>query len=365
MDVGRKRKDGNPLGLEPRVEWHHGQFRYLHRDGSKEKLGADVDKANETARLYNDKTGRYGTIGYWLDRHNAEAKAGRLHKKRAPRTIEDDKIDAGYLKAAFEETYPRDLVEKPSLIADYRDNRVNEKGLGRIRANREMSLLSTVYSWLIEKGLVPGLNVNPVKLIARNPEKAKDRYVEDGEYRPVYSIAQRSVCMALRLAYATLQRPEDILALPPSPVRVKAVAGKETSVLTVMQGKTGRSGQPARSVDIEMTPELEEIVAMLRNPEDKVIKLPTALVHDLAGKPYTIDGIGAMVRRYCGRAGVKTFGLMDVRAKGATDMFIRGVPLEVIQRLMAHKSVTTTEIYIKRMMATCSTVRPNSVAVGN
>lgn len=71
-------------------------------------------------------------------------------------------------------------------------------------------------------------------------------------------------------------------------------------------------------------------------------------------------GIGAMLRRYCKKAKVKTFGLMDIRAKGATDMYLRGVPLERIQILMGHKSVTTTEIYIKRLLQTISIATPNS-----
>jgi site-specific recombinase XerD len=65
------------------------------------------------------------------------------------------------------------------------------------------------------------------------------------------------------------------------------------------------------------------------------------------------------------KAGVKTFGLMDVRAKGATDMYLAGVPLEHIQMLMGHRSVQTTEIYIKRLLATVSTVAPNSVKIGS
>ena len=75
MAVGRKRKDGNRLGLEPRVEWHHGQFRYLHRDGRKESLGTDVVKANAIAQVYNDPDGRLGTVGHYLEWLLAEARA--------------------------------------------------------------------------------------------------------------------------------------------------------------------------------------------------------------------------------------------------------------------------------------------------
>jgi integrase len=360
--MGRKRKDGNPLGLEPRVEFHHGQFRYLHRDGRKESLGKDIGKANARARVYNDPDGNFGTNSHFLRLFLADARAGRLPagRKLSERTIADYEAEANiFALSPLGKMTPADLVRDPSLISDYRDRRITESGKGKVQANHALAMLSSMFSWLIERGHSPGLAVNPVKLIRRFARKPKDRYVEDSEYRPVYGVAPRSVCMALRLAYKTLQRPADLLRLTPSPVRLKAVAGTEKRVLTFQQGKRGRI------VDIEVDAELDEILGMLRNSDERVVRLPQALIHGRGGKGYTEDGLGSMLRRYCTAAGVKTFGLMDVRAKGATDMYLAGVPLEKIQLLMAHKSVQTTEIYIKRLLATISTVAPNAVAVGN
>jgi integrase len=206
---------------------------------------------------------------------------------------------------------------------------------------------------LIEKGHVPGLNVNPVLLIKRNPQKPKERYVEDAEFGAVYAIAVPSVRMALDLCYRTLQRPGDVLRAERSWLRTKTVAGTAKRVLSVTQSKT------ARTVDIEVTPEIDAALSMLDRAD--VVRLTPVLVHGRDGSAYTEDGMGAMLRRYCIKADVNTFGLMDVRAKGATDMYLAGVPLERIQMLMGHKSVQTTEIYIKRLIATVSTVAPNPV----
>lgn len=361
--MGRRRKDGNPLGMELRVYWHHGQFIYRHRDGTPESLGTDLAKANERARVYNDPDRRYGTLGYFLDLYIAEAKAGRLLKKKSPRTIADYDVEAPYLKAVFGKLLPDDLVRQPNLIAEYRDRRIDPKGKkAPVRANRELSLLSAMYSWLIEKGHCPGLKDNPVLLIARNPESPKERYVEDAEYQPVFSIAQRSVCMAMKLAYSTLQRPEDLIKLAPQAVREKTVAGQSVRIVSITQGKTGRT------VDIEATAEIEEALRMLTPDTQElgqlrisrnVTRIVPTLIHTPAGKKYTLSGLGAMLRRYCIKSKVQTFGLMDVRAKGATDMYLDGIPLEKIQMLMGHKSVQTTEIYIKRMLQTISIARPN------
>lgn len=360
MGVGRKRKDGNPLGLETRVEFHHGQFRYLHRDGSKIPLGTDLAIANRRARVYNDPDGLYGTMGAGILLFLADARAGRLPagRKLSERTVSDYEIESEYLKASPLWTMlPADLSKRPELIGEYRDRRAPE-GKGQVQANHALALLASTFSWLLETGGSPGLTSNPLKLVTRFTRKAKERYVQDDEYQPVYAIATRSVQMAMSIVYSTLQRPADVLGIAPSPVRLKAVAGGQKRVLPVRQGKTGRT------VDIEVTPELDEALGMLKE-DGKVVRLPTALIHGRGGDGYTEDGLAAMLRRYCIKAGVKTFGLMDVRAKGATDMYLRGVTLETIQALMAHKSVTTTEIYIKRMLATVSTVSPNRVAVGN
>lgn len=363
MGVGRKRKDGNPLGLEPRVEWHHGQFRYLHRDGSKEGLGKDVGQANARAQVYNDPKGTFGTVGYYLDLFLADARAGRLPagRKLSERTIDDYHAEAELLKVSpLGKLDPLELVREPSLIGEYRDRRVSDDDKGQVQANHALALLSSMYSWLIEKGHCRGLTINPVKLIKRFGRKPKDRYVEDHEYGPVLALAIPPVRMALEVVYRTLQRPADVLGLPPSPVRLKTVAGASKRVVSIKQGKRGRS------VDIEVTTELDEAFAILAPaPGQRVVRLATALIHGRDGTGYTEDGMGSMLRRTCLKAGVKTFGLMDVRAKGATDMYLGGVPLEKIQQLMAHKSVTTTEIYIKRLLATISTVAPNRVKVGN
>lgn len=369
MGVGRRRKDGNPQKLEKRVYWHHGQYRYRFRDGRWEDLGTDVDAANERGKSLNNP-GSYGTVSYYLDLFLTAARAKRLPAgwKLKERTIGDYADEAALIKISpLGKMQPQDLVREPNAISEYRDHRVVD-GKGEVQANHALSLLSSMFRWLIDTGLCRGLIVNPVKAIARFSRDRKDRYVEDHEYQPVYSIGQRSVCMALQLAYRTLQRPGDLLALAPAAVRSKAVAGVAKRVLTVHQSKTGRT------VDIELTADLEQALLMLSpdgvlgslpiTADGKVRKPIHVLIHKIDGTKYHEEGLGAMLRRYCNKAKVKTFGLMDVRAKGATDMYLAGTSLETIQILMGHASVQTTEIYIKRLLATVRVAQPNQIAMG-
>ena len=64
-----------------------------------------------------------------------------------------------------------------------------------------------------------------------------------------------------------------------------------------------------------------------------------------------------MFRRHCIAAKVSDFGLRDLRAKGATDEYRAGRPIRELQNLLGHKSVRTTEIYLKELIP--ETVRPN------
>jgi integrase len=89
-----------------------------------------------------------------------------------------------------------------------------------------------------------------------------------------------------------------------------------------------------------------------------VPQLHQPIVHDLAGKAYTYDGISSMLKRAQKKAGVASFGFRDLKGKGATDMWLAGEPIERIQLLCGHADKATTEIYIKARWT--ETAQPNA-----
>lgn len=332
--MGRKRKD-NPLGLPDRTYFKHGRFWFVHKGGRWEDLGTDLAQARETARRYGGGSEGFGTIAYYAPRFLAYCALRVKAKKLAPRTLADYTKDSEPILDYFGKMAPASVL--PSHVGRYLDLGVE---LDRaVRANRERAMLSAMCTWMIRADECPGFVTNPCLRVKRNSEEARTRYVEDAEYAAVYGIAPLSIRGAMELEYRTLQRPDDVLGYS----RANVIDKPMGRVLRLVQSKT------QRTVEIALTGGLGDLVdALMKTAELRPLVHTTRGRKGSRGGRYTVEGIGSMLRKLCKAAGVKSFGLQDLKAKGATDMYLAGTPLEQIQILCGHESVTTTEIYIKR-----------------
>jgi integrase len=120
---------------------------------------------------------------------------------------------------------------------------------------------------------------------------------------------------------------------------------------------------------IRFSPELDELIP---RPEGNVRHLLVQpLVATLKGGFYTYDGLSSMLKRAIEAANKKRaergeepmppFGYRDLKGKGATDMWLAGVPIKDIQALCGHASAETTEIYVKQRFREAA--EPNRVAM--
>jgi integrase len=322
--MGRKRQHFDKHDLPPRVYLHHGAYRYHPREGQRVHLGRDYGEAMRLwASIVNPAT-EVGTVSALIDWYLVE-----VAPKKAPRTYADNIKDAENLKRGLGHIPYSQL--KPHHVAIYRDERGKD---APIRANREKALLSHVYTKAMEKGTV---DFNPCKGVKRNPEKRRERMIEDHEYQAVYGCAESSVQRLMTLIYRTCQRPEDLIKIGAANIKRIEHQGKEVRVLRVQQAKTGKT------VDIILAGDLLHLVDTHLNAQTV---WPT-FVHTRAGKKYTYSGLVAMFTRYVKKVNLTNFGMYDLKGKGATDMYRAGVPIEQIQQLLGHESITTTEIYIK------------------
>jgi integrase len=359
--MGRQRKDGDPLGLAgTRLAFRHGAFYYRHRDGRWERVGTDVTTAKQRAALYNDPTGVYGTMGYWLDMFLVHCQSRVKAKDMAERTLSDYTKDAAELKVFFGLMLPEHI--QPMHVQQYLD--LGKQGGRPVRANRERACLSSCLSWLIRTGQT-SITVNPCMQqsgVKGNAERKRERYVTHEEYREVHAQAPRAVRLMMELTYRTLQRPEsDIIRWTPAVLARDPHSKKR--VLEFTQGKTGVRIKIALTADLEQS---------INQAMGEVPRIDQPLVHNLKGNGYTYTGLMSMltkaiekankIRREAGRPEMAPFGFRDLKGKGATDMWRDGVQIEQIQMLCGHADKTTTEKYIKARWSEAA--QPNTVALG-
>jgi integrase len=322
---------------------HHRQYRARRsHDHPWQYFGTDYAEAMRGYAAWKASGGVRDGVAWMLDVFTAvvcpaKVRAGQL----APRTARDYARDAVILKRGLGHFGLRQL--EPQHIAVYRNARAQD---APSHVRNEMACLSAACSYAVEIGK---LAANPCLEVKRPRKVRRERLITHDEYLAVYAEALPSVRVAMVLALRTLALPGDLLAMGPRNI-VKTEAGR---VLRYQRAKT------RTPIEIEVVGELARVV-----DEALAVKVVrSTFVYGRNGEPYTVDGIGAMFRRYCGKekASVADFGLRDLRAKGATDMYRSGVAIRQLSALLGHKSEATTRIYIKGFIP--ETVRPNETAV--
>jgi integrase len=144
----------------------HGAYYFKPKEGPKVHLGRGYPEAILLyAQIMQPVIGRQ-RLGAVMDAYVRE----KIPKKK-PRT-QDDYLDAiSRLRPVFGEMWPDDI--EPKHVYQYL--RMRE---GKVRANREVAVLSNVMQQAIEMGLV---NANPCRQVRRNEESPRTRDVLDSE----------------------------------------------------------------------------------------------------------------------------------------------------------------------------------------
>jgi len=164
-------------------------------------LGTDLDIAkSEWAKLDRKEVPKISRLlGDVFNRYERDVIPGKM-----PRTQKDNLLSLKQLRAAFCEA-PIDAIT-PQIIAQYRDKRS-----GKVRANREISLLSHIYNMAREWGITE--KENPAAGVRKNKERPRDFYAGPEIWNAVYECASGELRDAMDLAYLTGQRPADVLSM--------------------------------------------------------------------------------------------------------------------------------------------------------
>lgn len=171
---------------------------------------------------------------------------------------------------------------------------------GNVAGNRERALLSAVYGHLAKAGVFDGPNP-AAGLQFRNTEKARKRYITDGELGALLDACRPRMRTLVRFAYLTGMRQADILGL-------RLTAAIDAGI-AYTDGKTGQDHL------IAWTDELRGLVK--RAAGSRIGAVPVFLTRD--GTAYTSDGFKASWRAVKLRAGLPDVNFHDLRRKAGSD----------------------------------------------
>jgi integrase len=313
-EMGRPKKAAN-AALPPRMlarRYASGVVAYYYNGKEKRiPLGRDLNRARlEWAKLENagDVPGTFAAIA-------AEWKKTEL-AKRGPYTQKQYEAYLVDLEAAFGKI-PLDSIE-PVHCQQYLYRRS-----AKIRANREMSLFSTIFNWARRCGLTR--STNPMPGIEKNREAPRKIYVTDADFKQAYESAHATVWYqdALDLLQLAGQRPGDTLAM----MWQHEIDG----CIWVTQAKTGTK------LRIEIEGELAAVLERIRTRPRKVKSI--YIIADDAGQRITVD---RLQKQHVQCRGDMRWQIRDVRKKTGTDV----ESLRDAQRLLGHRTeITTARVY--------------------
>ena len=194
-------------------------YYYKDASGKEIPLGSDLSKARlKWAELEaKEKPADLTVMKGIFDRYERD-----VIPKKGERTQKDNLAELKQLRPTFDGA-PIDSIT-PANIAGYRDARTD-----KVRANREIALLSHVFNMAREWGLTE--RENPCQGIRKNKEAPRDYYANAAIWDAVYAVAEQDLKEAMDLGYLTGQRPADVLIMRSDDT--------EGDYYLVTQGKTG------------------------------------------------------------------------------------------------------------------------------
>jgi integrase len=297
------------LNLPPRMTARRLRSgRVLYYYGQKKiPLGSDLNAARIKWASHENgvsDSGRFAVI------------AKRWEAEELPKLAIRTQQSYGFMLAQLEEAFRNFTLDqiRPVDVRRYLDLRS-----AKVSANREVSLLSTIFNWARERGLTS--NANPCLGVTRHQEKPRRRYVTDEEYAAIMAKAPAFLQDAMDLALLTGQRPSDVLKMTRQDMR--------DGCLWVAQAKTGAK------VGITLDGDLEVVL-------QRILARP----HDVQSMYLISDEQGQRVNYWSlHHAFLKTgadWQFRDLRAKMVTDE----KDLKVAQQRAGHTTeVTTARVY--------------------
>lgn len=316
----KRRKDKH---LPPCVYLKHGAYWYVKKN-KWTRLGTTLHEAMGAYSAMIAQPGE-GMVEL-IDKVLADIKPrpGATRVQIAQNTYEQYVTCSRHLKQRLRDFAPRQ-VEPRDVAAIKRDMQDTPNMF-----NRCLSFLGAVFDKAIEWQLVPS---NPCSQIKRLPERKRDRYITDEEWKAIYDHADTRLQVIMDLLYLTGQRVEDVLHIHHADLDEHGIRFRPMKT----ENSTGAK------ILVRWTPDLTQAVARAKSLRGNVRSL--TLLSGRGGKAPNYRTVNTQWAKACRLAGVSNAQMRDIRAKALTDAQEQGHnPTD----LAAHSSPQMTARYLRR-----------------
>lgn len=310
--------------LPPNVHLKSGTYYYVYYEEGKRKwrnIGKTLAEAIDNwVKLVEPNTNPL-TMAQLFDRYMVE-----IAPKKSKESFRTNRSEITHLYKVFGHMAPNSIT--PVHVYKYLDVRGKD---APVRANREKSLLSHIFSTAIRWGIVID---NPCRNVKRLTEKKRDRYVTDAEFQAIYDIASESMQNIMQFAFLTGLRQLDILKIKLSDLR------KDGIFIKISKTKN--------KIIIEWSPALTTVIDKAKLYGEQFSS--EYLFVTKRGKPYTSSGFQTIWQKLMSKGLTNNiieekFRFHDIRRKSATEVE-QADGRETARKLLGHQDQKTTGTYI-------------------
>lgn len=301
---------------------YHGVRRHFLCTGAKDENEAKVYEANELRKLV------MVVEGLAVD-ESREAKLRDLTKvflAYSKTNKKDYKLDEAKVKIIHSYFGEKTLASKitPKRIEDFKSF-MSEK-YSNAYVNRYLACIKTIFNIGIKNELIKTTPMKAVKMMKEDNHKI--RYLTADEEARLFKELPEHLKPIVICALQTGLRKSNILQL-----RWELVDLEFRFIEVLAQQNKGH-----KIIKIPISDKLLETLESLPKNSEYVFANPDT------GKPYR--DISEGFKNACGRANIENFRFHDLRHTVATRLVEKGIDLRVVQEIMAHSTIVTTQRYM-------------------
>ena len=301
---------------------YHGVRRHFLCTGAKDENEAKVYEANELRKLV------MVVEGLAVD-ESREAKLRDLTKVflAYSRTNKKDyKLDEAKVKVIHSYFGEKTLASKitPKRIEDFKS--FMSKKYSNAYVNRYLACIKTIFNIGIKNELIKTTPMKAVKMMKEDNHKI--RYLTADEEARLFKELPEHLKPIVICALQTGLRKSNILQL-----RWELVDLEFRFIEVLAQQNKGH-----KIIKIPISDKLLETLESLPRNSEYVFANPDT------GKPYR--DISEGFKNACDRANIENFRFHDLRHTVATRLVEKGIDLRVVQEILAHSTIVTTQRYM-------------------